>query len=220
MLEIACFEITSAETALRSVADRIEFCTGLNLGGLTPNIDEFRYLREKYTKPIHVMIRPSGGSFFYSDEEFELMKSDIRNFGESGADGFVFGILGENQEVDEEKNRILLDIAGGIPCVFHRAFDRTPNIFKSAEKLIELGFREILTSGGKSNALEGKENLKKLIEEYSDSINILIGGSVRSSNIEELKNFTKGNCFHSSAILPYEIFANPDEIKKMKEAIL
>lgn len=92
MLEIACFEITSAETALRSVADRIEFCSEIQLGGLTPNIEEFRYLSSGlYRKHCYcAMIRPRGGSFLYSDYEFEVMKNDVLEFKKSGADGFVW----------------------------------------------------------------------------------------------------------------------------------
>lgn len=217
MLEIACFEITSAETALRSVADRIEFCAEQQLGGITPNIEEFRYLKSVYRKPIYVMIRPKGGSFLYSDYEFEVMKRDILDFKKSGADGFVFGILTSGNTIDIEKNKILLELAGEIPCTFHRAFDRTPDLENSVKTLIDLGFTTVLTSGGKNSAMEGKENLKNLIEKYSDQINILIGGGVRSGNISELKNYTLGKQFHSSAIPDYEIFANDDEIKKIKK---
>ncbi len=217
MLEIACFEITSAETALRSVADRIEFCAEQQLGGITPNIEEFRYLKSVYRKPIYVMIRPKGGSFLYSDYEFEVMKRDILDFKNSGADGFVFGILTSGNTIDIEKNKILLEFAGEIPCTFHRAFDRTPDLENSVKTLIDLGFTTVLTSGGKNSAMEGKENLKNLIEKYSDQINILIGGGVRSGNISELKNYTLGTQFHSSAIPDYEIFANDDEIKKIKK---
>lgn len=217
MLEIACFEITSAETALRSVADRIEFCAEQQLGGITPNIEEFRYLKSVYRKPIYVMIRPKGGSFIYSDFEFEVMKNDLQNFKNSGADGFVFGILTSGNTIDIEKNKILLEFAGEIPCTFHRAFDRTPDLENSVKTLIDLGFTTVLTSGGKNSAMEGKENLKNLIEKYSDQINILIGGGVRSGNISELKNYTLGKQFHSSAIPDYEIFANDDEIKKIKK---
>ena len=217
MLEIACFEITSAETALRSVADRIEFCAEQQLGGITPNIEEFRYLKSVYRKPIYVMIRPKGGSFMYSDYEFEVMKRDILDFKKSGADGFVFGILTSGNTIDIEKNKILLEFAGEIPCTFHRAFDRTPDLENSVKTLIDLGFTTVLTSGGKNSAMEGKENLKNLIEKYSDQINILIGGGVRSGNISELKNYTLGKQFHSSAIPDYEIFANDDEIKKIKK---
>lgn len=217
MLEIACFEITSAETALRSVADRIEFCAEQQLGGITPNIEEFRYLKSVYRKPIYVMIRPKGGSFLYSDYEFEVMKRDILDFKNSGADGFVFGILTSGNTIDIEKNKILLEFAGEIPCTFHRAFDRNPDLENSVKTLIDLGFTTVLTSGGKNSAMEGKENLKNLIEKYSDQINILIGGGVRSGNISELKNYTLGKQFHSSAIPDYEIFANDDEIKKIKK---
>ena len=217
MLEIACFEITSAETALRSVADRIEFCAEQQLGGITPNIEEFRYLKSVYRKPIYVMIRPKGGSFLYSDYEFEVMKRDILDFKNSGADGFVFGILTSGNTIDIEKNKILLEFAGEIPCTFHRAFDRTPDLENSVKTLIDLGFTTVLTSGGKNSAMEGKENLKNLIEKYSDQINILIGGGVRSGNISELKNYTLGKQFHSSAIPDYEIFANDDEIKRIKK---
>lgn len=215
-LEIATFDITSAEIALNSVADRIEFCADISLGGITPNIEEFRYLKEKYLTPIHVMIRPVGGYFLYSNQEFLQMQNDILAFSKANADGFVFGILDENHEVDIEKNKILVDLANGKPCVFHRAIDRTKNIFESTEKIIELGFKEILTSGGKNSAMEGKENLKKQVEDYSDDIRILIGGGVRSNNISELKNVTGGNYFHSSAVLPYESFANTEEIKNLK----
>ncbi|MFL9833250.1 copper homeostasis protein CutC [Chryseobacterium terrae] len=215
-LEIATFDITSAEIALNSVADRIEFCADINSGGITPDLEELRYLKDKYSKPIHVMIRPVGGNFLYSDKEFLQMQKSIVEFSKANADGFVFGILDENQEIDVDKNKILIDLANGKPCVFHRAIDRTKNIFESAEKLIQLGFKEILTSGGENSAMEGKENLKKLVADYSDDIRILVGGGVRSNNISELKNATKGSYFHSSAVLSYESFANAEEIKKLK----
>lgn len=217
MLEIACFEITSAETALRSVADRIEFCSEQQQGGLTPNIEEFRYLKSVYRKPIYVMIRPKGGSFIYTDSEFELMKSEIINFKNSGADGFVFGILKSGNTVDIDKNRILLELAGDVPCTFHRAVDRTPDLEKAVEELIDLGFKVVLTSGGKNSAMEGIENLKKLTEKYSNRIDILIGGGVRSGNIAELQRETGGKNFHSSAIPSYEQFASDEEIKKLKK---
>lgn len=217
MLEIACFEITSAEIALRSVADRIEFCSGIEVGGLTPNIDEFRYLKAVYRKPIFVMIRPKASSFFYADEEFELMKRNITAFKKSRADGFVFGILDEHGEIDMKRNRELIELSGEIPCTFHRAFDRTKNLDTSIQRLIDLGFKTVLTSGGKKSAMEGKEILKDLIQKYAHQIDILIGGGVRSNNITTLKKFTQGKYFHSSAILDYEIFANDDEIKLLKQ---
>lgn len=217
MLEIACFERTSAEIALQSCADRIEFCKELELGGTTPCIEEFEYLKSTYQKPIYVMIRPRGGNFVYSDAEFEEMKNDILAFKKLGADGFVFGILTPKKEIDIERNQMLVDCAGAVPCTFHRAFDRTPDIFKSLEILMDLGFKTVLTSGGQKSALEGTEYLKQLISQSKGKIDILIGGGVRSTNLKLIQEKTGGESFHSSAILKYESFANTDEIIKLKE---
>lgn len=217
MLEIACFEITSAETALKSMADRIEFCHDFEKGGVTPDFYEFMHLKRTYKTPVYVMIRPKGGPFYYSASEFIQMKSSVITFKEGGADGFVFGILDAENEIDVDKNRELLDLAGDVPCTFHRAFDRTENLEKSIETLIKLGFKTVLTSGGKKSAMEGKDNLKNLIEKYGNQIEILIGGGVRSKNISELRKFTGGTSFHSSAIKDYDTFVTEDEIKKLKQ---
>lgn len=219
MLEIACFEITSAETALLSVADRIEFCSGQHMGGLTPDIEEFRYLRSVYRKPIYVMIRPVGGGFLYSDTEFREMRRSLLEFKQAGAEGFVFGILAHGNNVDLERNSELLQLAGTVPCTFHRAIDRTPDLATGVQNLISLGFRAVLTSGGKATALEGGEQLKELIASYSHKLDILVGGGVRSGNIAELKALTGGRHFHSSAIPQYESFANEDEIRKLQMVI-
>ena len=217
MLEIACFEITSAEIACESMADRIEFCDDFEKGGTTPDFYEFMHLKRHYQTPVYVMIRPKGGPFFYSDAEFIEMKTSIITFKEGGADGFVFGILTSNNEIDEARNKELIELAGETPCTFHRAFDRTADLEKSIKTLIKLGFKTVLTSGGEKSAMEGKEALKSLVQNHSDKIEILIGGGVRSENIAELKKFTGGTSFHSSAILKYDTFVTDDEIKKLKK---
>ena len=217
MLEIACFEITSAEIACESMADRIEFCDDFEKGGTTPDFYEFMHLKRHYQTPVYIMIRPKGGPFFYSDAEFIEMKNSIITFKEGGANGFVFGILTSNNEIDEARNKELIELAGETPCTFHRAFDRTADLEKSIQTLIKLGFKTVLTSGGKKSAMEGKDALQSLVQNYSDKIEILIGGGVRSENIEELKKFTGGTSFHSSAILKYDTFVTNDEIKKLKK---
>lgn len=216
-LEIACFEITSAQISLNSLADRIEFCAERNVGGLTPNIDEFRYLKSISTKPIRVMLRPKEGSFLYNLTEFEQMKKDLLQFKASGADGFVFGILNEGNHIDTEKNKELIELAGDLPCTFHRAVDRTPDLDQAFKQLIDLGFSTVLTSGGASSAMEGKDRLKQLVELYDGKIEILVGGEVRSDNVELLKLHTGAKSFHSSAIPTYETYVNEDEIKKLKK---
>ncbi len=216
MLEIACFDLMSAEIALASVADRIEYCKGRFQGGLTPDIEEFKYLKEKYEKPIYIMIRPKGGDFYYNDEEYNTMIEDISRFKKHGADGFVFGILGQQNEIDKERNRFLVDFAAPIPCTFHRAIDRTPDFKKSIQDIIDLGFAGVLTSGGAESAEYGVENLTEIIQKHANELEIIIGGNVRSENIKELKETTKGTNFHSSAILKYGIFADEDEISEIK----
>ncbi|MFY7816654.1 MAG: copper homeostasis protein CutC, partial [Chryseobacterium taeanense] len=186
--------------AFENGADRIELCDGLSEGGTTPNFETVRQLREKINIPIFVMIRPRGGDFTYSDEEFEKMKSDLIQLKSLNVDGFVFGILHENDEVNVEQNKELVELAKPYPCTFHRAFDRARDLEGSLEKVIECGFKTILTSGQKPNVLKGKENLKKVVELSDGRIEILVGGGLRSTNIEEIRDFTKASYFHSSAI--------------------
>lgn len=218
MLEIACFDITSAETALQSPADRIELCREITEGGLTPEIEEFKYLKEKFHRPIYVMIRPIGGGFFYDLDEFNKMVKSIELFKIWGADGFVFGILTSDNKIDVERNSFLVQLAHPVPCTFHRAFDRTENLDTACEKLIEIGFENVLTSGGEKEAALGTKKLKELIGKFGDRINILIGGNLRSLNIDQIKTETGATHFHSSAILPYEYFANEEEIRKLKKS--
>ncbi|WP_428067873.1 copper homeostasis protein CutC [Chryseobacterium gambrini] len=215
-IEIACFNPESALIAFENSADRIELCDGLSEGGTTPDFETVKQLREKINVPIFVMIRPRGGNFTYTDEEFEQMKSDLVQLKSLNVDGFVFGILDENDEVNIEQNKTLVELAKPLPCTFHRAFDRAKDLEKSLEKVIECGFTTILTSGQKPSVSEGKENLKKLVALSNGRIEILVGGGLRSSNIEEIRELTKAGYFHSSAITDGGAFANAEEIVALK----
>ena len=215
-IEIACFNPESALIAFENGADRIELCDGLSEGGTTPDFETAKQLREKISIPVFVMIRPRGGDFTYSDEEFEQMKSDLIQLKSLNVDGFVFGILDENDEVNMEQNKTLVELANPLPCTFHRAFDRAKDLENSLEKVIECGFKTILTSGQKPNVSEGKENLKKLVELSNGRIEILVGGGLRSSNIEEIREYTKAGYFHSSAITDGRAFAVSAEVIALK----
>lgn len=215
-IEIACFNPESAIIAFENGADRIELCDGLSEGGTTPDFETAKLLREKINIPIFVMIRPRGGDFTYSDEEFTQMKSELIQLKTLNVDGFVFGILDENDQINVEQNKELVKLAKPNPCTFHRAFDRAKSLEDSLEKVIECGFKTILTSGQKPNVSEGKENLKKLVELSNGRIEILVGGGLRSTNIEELRDFTKAGYFHSSAITDGGAFANPGEVVALK----
>ncbi|WP_415326481.1 copper homeostasis protein CutC [Chryseobacterium sp. MMS23-Vi53] len=215
-VEIACFNPESAIIAFENGADRIELCDGLSEGGTTPDFETAKQLREKINIPIFVMIRPRGGDFTYSDEEFEQMKSDLIQLKSLNVDGFVFGILDKNDEVNIEQNKELVELAKPYQCTFHRAFDRSKGLESSLEKVIDCGFKTILTSGQKPNVSEGRENLKKLVELSNGRVEILVGGGLRSTNIEELRDFTKAGYFHSSAITDGGAFANADEVVALK----
>jgi len=215
-IEIACFNPESAITAFENGADRIELCDGLSEGGTTPDFETVKQLREKISIPMLVMIRPRGGDFTYSDEEFAQMKSDLRHLKSLKVDGFVFGILDENDEVNTAQNKELVELAKPYPCTFHRAFDRAKDLETSLEKVIGCGFTTILTSGQKPNVSEGRENLKKLVELSAGRIEILVGGGLRSTNIKEIREFTQAQYFHSSAITDGGAFASAEEVVALK----
>ncbi len=215
-IEIACFNPESAMTAFESGADRIELCDGLSEGGTTPDFEIVKQLRNKINIPIFVMIRPRGGDFTYSDAEFEQMKSEIMKLKSLQVDGFVFGILDENDEMNIERNKELVELAEPYPCTFHRAFDRANDLENSLGEVISCGFKTILTSGQKPNVSEGKQNLKTLLELSNGRIEILVGGGLRSNNIQEIRDFTGAGYFHSSAIIDGSAFANAQEIVALK----
>lgn len=215
-IEIACFNPESAIIAFENGADRIELCDGLSEGGTTPDFETLKDLRAKINIPIFVMIRPRGGDFTYSDAEFEQMKTDLIYLKSLGVDGFVFGILDGNDEVNLVQNKTLVELANPLPCTFHRAFDRAQDLENALEKVIGCGFKTILTSGQKPNVSEGKENLKKLVELSAGKIGILVGGGLRSSNIKEIREFTNADYFHSSAITDGGAFASADEVVALK----
>lgn len=217
-LEIACFNMESAIIAQHAGANRIEFCADMNVGGITPKLEDFILQKSKIHIPIFVMIRPRGGNFIYSNKEFEQMKNDILQFKNAGADGFVFGILTENKEVDFIQNKALVELANPLPCTFHRAFDEINNQMEALDIIIECGFKTILTSGNANNAMDGLASLQAIALKANNKICIMPGGGVRAINIEILKENIHTNWFHSSAVLQNET-ANMDEVFMLKSKL-
>lgn len=218
-LEIACFNLESALVASKSEADRIELCADASTGGITPSFEDIKTLRKETDKEIMVMIRPRGGDFDYSHEEFEQMKSEIIMIKNFRIDGFVFGILNDDNEIDFDRNQELIELAKPFPCTFHRAFDRTSDAIDSLEMVIKLGFKTILTSGLDSNVNYGKRELETLVKTAKDRITIMPGGGLRSTNIEEIDSFTNATYFHSSAMIDDSGIANLEEINRLKSLI-
>lgn len=224
-LEIACFNLESALIAQHGGADRIELCDDFSCGGITPNYGTFETARKLISIDLFVMIRPRGGNFVYSDDEFEQMKKDILHFKKMNANGFVFGILKDDGSINKNQNRELVELAKPIPCTFHRAFDVSKELEKKLEDVIGCGFKTILTSGQTKSAIEGLDQLIELVKLSKDRIVIMPGGGVRSSNIELLKIKVVTTYFHSSAIacLPdrqvKDDVADLNEVKLLKEKL-
>lgn len=215
-LEIACFNLESAKIAAQAGADRIEFCADYSLGGITPSKTDFSELRAFYSAPIYVMIRARGSDFVYTETELRQMQEDINAFGKLGADGFVFGALTIDGQVDLVANAQLLAATTGLSCTFHRAFDSCINQHEALNRLETLGFKNILSSGGMKTALEGIENLRST--KKNTKLNIIAGGGIRSSNILALAKQFDTEFYHSSGILNGDM-ADAAEITALKKAI-
>ncbi|KAI9693452.1 MAG: hypothetical protein M1820_009245 [Bogoriella megaspora] len=214
MLEVACFNIESALNAQDAGADRIELCTNYEVGGTTPSYEMLKGSRASIRIPIFAMIRPRGGNFIYTATELQEMKTAIMHF-QDEADGFVFGILDEAGNVDIPKNRELVVLADSKPCTFHRAIDQTADSLKAANDIIQCGFRTILTSGSEPTALDGAETIAKLIEYCKGKIEIMPGGSIRSTNIAQLQERTTAHWYHSAAMIGEIGVADENEINRM-----
>lgn len=218
-IEIACFNLESSLIAEKAGADRVELCANISDGGTTPFIEIIQQARKNLTIDIYVMIRPRGGNFVYSQAELEQMKSEIETIKKLGVNGFVFGILNEDKTINIKQNKVLVELVKPFPCSFHRAFDAVSNYEQALEDVISCGFSTLLTSGTFSDVMEGKEVLKKLVEQAKNRIEIMPGGGLRSSNISELNQIVNANWYHSSAITDGTEIANPGEIVQLKNKL-
>ena len=198
-LELIGFNIESCILAQAAGADRIELCDNPGDGGTTPSYGFIKAARQKLQIGLFPIIRPRGGDFFYSDEEFEIMRSDIKICKELGCDGIVIGMLNANGTVDKKRSASLVELAYPLGVTFHRAFDRVNDASKALEDIIETGCERILTSGLQPTALEGAELIAALIKQVNERIIIMPGSGVRSDNIIQLAKKTGATEFHSSA---------------------
>lgn len=198
-MEVCIDSVESALNAERGGAIRVELCSNLMEGGTTPSLGMLRIIKQRTPVPVFVMIRPRGGDFLYSDDEFYVMKEDIRILKEGGADGIVFGILSSQGEVDIERCQELLELSRPLPVTFHRAFDMLKDPFTSLEILIQLGFDRILTSGQDSSALEGLPTISHLVEKAKERIIIVPGGGITERNLERILRGSGAKEFHCSA---------------------
>jgi copper homeostasis protein len=198
-LEVIAFTIESCSVIERTGANRIELCDNPGDGGTTPSYGFLKLAREKVSIDLYPMIRPRGGDFLYSDDEFELMKKDVLLCKEIGCDGVVIGLLNADGTIDKKRSAALIDLAYPLGVTFHRAFDRVRDGFEALETLIEIGCERILTSGLTPNVTEGAAMLAQLVKAADERIIIMPGSGVRSNNIAELAKQTGAAEFHTSA---------------------
>lgn len=199
LLEICCGSIDDAIQSEAGGADRVELCSALFLGGLTPSIGTIQEAKRRLKIPVMVMVRPRGGGFCYSGAEFATMERDTQAAVDAGADGVVFGALKENGRIDKRRTARIRRIIGKRQAVFHRAFDVTPDPIKALDQLIDLGITRVLTSGQKDSAPEGAELIAKLVTRAGKRIEILPGGGIRPYNLNDIVRRTRCRQIHMTA---------------------
>ena len=195
IIEVCAESYEYALKAEKAGADRIELCKDLHLDGLTPDYESAKKTIDSLNIPVFILIRPREGNFIYSNEEFELMKSDIIKFKEMGCKGIVSGVLNNDNSVDIKRTKELVELSRPLEFTFHRAFDIVSKPLKEIENLIRLGVDRILTSGQKEKAIDGLVLLEQLNNISNNRIVIMPGGGISKNN---LKNFELFNEIHGS----------------------
>ena len=200
-LEICANSFQSAINAEDAGAQRIELCSELSVGGITPSYGLIKEVTEKLSIETFVLIRPRSGNFTYTNVEFEIMKRDIQVCKDLGCSGIVSGVLNEDNTLDIVRSQELVELSKPLEFTFHRAFDCVPNPIETLEQLITLGVDRILTSGQENSAEKGIELLKQLHDKGLGRIIILPGSGVNSIN-SKLFNDTGFTEIHASASKP------------------
>lgn len=187
IFEVCASSFESAKNAQIAGAQRIELCAELAVGGLTPSHGLITKVMEELSIANCVLIRPRSGDFTYSDDEFDVMLRDIAFCREINCDGVVTGVLLKDGNIDIPRTQRLIEVAGDMDFVYHRAFDCTPEPEKALEQLKALGVKRILSSGQKKSAIEGLDLLEKLKDLSGGSPSIMPGGGISAQNIQQIK---------------------------------
>ena len=198
-LEIIGFNIESCIIAQAAGAHRIELCDNPGEGGTTPSYGFIKKTREVLQIELYCMIRPRGGDFFYTDEEFDIMKTDVLTCKQLGCDGVVIGMLNQDGTVDKERCKKLIELAYPMGVTYQRAFDRVKDPFAALEDIIETGCERILTSGLVPSCFDGAPLIARLIQQADDRIIIMPGSGLRASNVNDVAKITGAREFHTSA---------------------
>ena len=188
LLEICANSYQSAKNAQDAGVQRIELCSELSIGGITPSYGLIKQVVTELDIETYVLIRPRSGNFCYSEAEFEIIKKDIQICKDLGCHGIVSGVLNLDNTIDTKRTRELIELSKPLAFTFHRASDIIPNLNEALEQLIELGVDRILTSGQQPKAIDGFETLKELKLQAKDRITILVGSGISSENAKLFKD--------------------------------
>ena len=202
LLEICVTSLDYAIAAQRAGADRIELCSDLECGGVTPSIRLMKAARERLRIPVHVLIRPRPGNFVYSAREFSAMHQAIQTAKELKMDGIVVGVLDRNSRIDIDRTRQLVELARPLPVTFHRAFDETCSWQDSLEAVIQTGAVRLLTSGGRPKATEGLSTLARLVKAAGSRLSVMPGSGITPANVVRVVRATSAREVHGSLLTP------------------
>lgn len=207
ILEICVDSLASARAAISGGADRIELCSALLAGGLTPYTELLRQIRRESGIPIRCLMRPRPGDFLYTKEEIAMMAAQIRELKAAGADGFVIGCLTPEGDLDEEAMAPLLDACAGSGITLHRCIDVSRDPIDTYRKAGELGIDTVLTSGAAANCTAGTDTIARLLElrDAENGPEVLIGAGVNASVIRKFRErFPGARAFHMSGKIEIE----------------
>jgi len=212
LVEVCVDSVESALAAERGGAARIELCSDLLEGGITPSAGLIATVRSKVSIGMHPIIRPRPGDFCYSDLEIEIMRRDIEAAKELGADGVVLGILDPHGNVDVERTRALVELARPLSVTFHRAFDMSSDLRRALDCVCQTGADRILTSGGEQTCLQGIEVIAALVKAADGRIAILAGGGIGHKDAPKIVERTRVREIHvglSSPVTSPMLYRNP-----------
>ena len=221
ILEACVDSVESALAAQAGGGQRIELCADLLEGGTTPSAGTIEVCRERLKIPVHVLIRPRGGDFVYSDLEIEVMQRDIALARRFGAQGVVFGALHADGTVDLERTRALLGVSRPLSVTFHRAFDFTPDADAALDALIALGIDRVLTSGQAPTAVEGVGALARLVSRAAGRIAVMAGGGLSEENIARVVERARVREVHvrATALLESPASYRPPHLSLLKQPL-